>query len=81
MISAELRGPYDFGKSNDALVVLDQEGQRIALFLDQSHGRPKNLVSVSVSLPGGKGTRCYSVDFDWLLDHLLKLEPHREVRP
>ncbi len=74
MIEAELRGEYDASRRKDALVVADAEtGQRIALFL--SDRRKSDVVSVSVDLPNCSGSRCYSIPFAWLLDHLRTLEP------
>lgn len=80
MVTAEPRGPYDISRSKDGLVALDEKGERIAIFLDPAFGRQKNLVSIAVSLPNSAGTRCYSVDFDWLLGHLRRLDPALDVR-
>ncbi|MDE2470392.1 MAG: hypothetical protein KGL35_17015 [Bradyrhizobium sp.] len=74
MIRAEARGQYDFSREKDALVVSNETGLRVALFLDGR--RKRDVISVSVDLPDSKGTRCYAVDFDWLVDHLCSLEPN-----
>lgn len=76
MIEAEFRGDYDFGIYKDALVVSDDSGQRIALFLDARRG-DRDIVSVAVDMPNSSGTRCYAIDFAWLLDHLRTLDPTR----
>lgn len=78
MIEAELRGDYDFSSYKDALVVTDDSGQRIALFLDARRG-DRDIISVAVDLPNSAGTRCYAIDFRWLISHLRKLEPELEA--
>ena len=78
MIEAELRGEYDLSSYKDALVVSDDNGQRIALFLDARRGE-RDIISVAVALPNCTGTRCYAIDFKWFINHLLKLEPEREA--
>lgn len=78
MIEAELRGEYDLSSYKDALVVSDESGQRIALFLDARRG-DRDIVSVAVDMPNCAGTRCYAIDFNRLMDHLRKLEPKREA--
>ncbi len=76
MIKAEQRGEYDFGRHKDALVVSDEFDQRIAIFLDpRRNGR--DIVNVAVDLPNSAGSRCYAIDFAWLLDHLRTLDPTR----
>lgn len=77
MIKAEPRGDYDFTRDRDALVVSDENDQRIALFLDARRGE-RDIISVAVDMPNCAGTRCYAIDFKWLITHLRKLEPERE---
>ena len=77
MIKAEPRGDYDFTRDRDALVVSDENDQRIALFLDARRGE-RDIISVAVDMPNCAGTRCYAIDFKWLINHLRKLEPERE---
>lgn len=78
MIEAELRGDYDFSRYKDALVASDESGQRIALFLDARRG-DRDIISVAVDMPNSSGSRCYAIDFEWLINHLRKLEPEREA--
>jgi hypothetical protein len=78
MIKAESRGDYDFARENDALIVSDESGQRIALFLDERRG-DRDVIRVAVDMPNSSGTRCYAIDFKWLINHLRKLEPEREA--
>jgi len=78
MIEAEPRGDYDFSRDKDALVVSDDSGQRIALFLD-ARGGGRDIISVAVDMPNCAGSRCYAIDFKWLINHFRKLEPEREA--
>jgi hypothetical protein len=78
MIKAESRGDYDFARKNDALIVSDESGQRIALFVDDRRAE-LDIIGVAVDMPGGVVTRCYTIDFKWLINHLRKLEPEREA--
>lgn len=73
MIFAEKRGEYDFGRTKDAMVATNENGERIAVFVE---GAKANKVCIAVDLPDGRGTRSYAVDFDWLLEHLRTLEPN-----
>jgi hypothetical protein len=77
MIKAERRGDYDYSRDKDALVVSDGN-QRIALFLDSRRG-VRDIISVAVDMPNSAGTRCYAIDFKWLINHLRKLEPELEA--
>ena len=73
MLKAERRGEYDISRNKDALVVCDDEGRRVALFVDDRMRR--DMVNIAVDLPDNAGTRTYAVGFDWLLNHLRTLEP------
>jgi len=73
MLRAERRGGCGFSFVKDALVVSNEAGERVAMFVDDRHGG--DVIRVSVDLPNSAGTRTYAVGFDWLLDHLRKLEP------
>ena len=78
MLQIERRGDYDKCDKKDALVVASESGERIAIFVDRY--RP-HKVQVAVDLPSSSGTRCYAIDFAWLLDHLRHLEPNAAVKP
>jgi hypothetical protein len=73
MLKAERRGEYGFSFVKDALVVSNDEDERVAMFVDYRHGG--DVIGIAVDLPNSAGTRTYAVGFDWLLDHLRKLEP------
>lgn len=75
MIFAEERGEYDFGRTRDAMVATNENGERIAVFVG---GAKANKVCIAVDLPDSRGTRSYTVDFDWLLTHLRTLEPNAQ---
>lgn len=76
MIQAEARGIYDFSRAKDSLTVQNHEGRRVAIFLS-AQGVESERVNIAVDLPDSRGTRTYSVNFGWLLDHLARLEPER----
>lgn len=76
MIFAEKRGEYDFGCTKDAMVATNENGERIAVFVE---GAKANKVCIAVDLPDSRGTRSYAVDFDWLLAHLRTLEPNTSL--
>lgn len=78
MITPEPRGEYDFNRLQDSLVASDEHGQRVAIFVDTRRAE-RNIIGIAVSLPNSTGTRCYGVEFGWLLDHLRTLEPNREA--
>lgn len=77
MIKARTRGEHDLSRYMDALSISDETGVNyIDIFFDRR--RKDDLINISVSLPEFSGTRCYSVNFDWLVDHLRTLEPMRD---
>lgn len=72
MLKPERRGEYDFSHTKDALVVRDDSGTRLALFLSV---HAENHVCVAVDLPDHHGVRTYAIDYQWLIEHLRTLEP------
>ena len=73
MLKAERRGEYDLSFVKDALVISNDAGERVAMFVDVC--RDAETIRIAVDLPNSAGTRTYAVVFDWLIDHLRKLEP------